>query len=438
MSLKPFFPALSIYHITKPLDLEKFEERLAEVAYSPCDKHTMARVGFVSALHDTAKTLSYWLGQQHILLRVKIEERKVPPKEIRRHLDEKVKKMEEETGKNVGKKQQDDLKEEVIKELLPRAFSNFKTIPMWLDLVNQTLVVGSASANISDLCCALLRKAIGSLPVVPLSPRQRLDDVMTGWLRSEFDTISASFMLGGKVVTGTTGAQAKVVERGGVWNSAPVNAALSDGHRVMAVSMCWRGIMSFNFNESTLITGIDMPGEYCLLPVRGGSEDAIDAMAANFTIAAGLLADFISELRDLIGDESKPQIEESDITADDVRALLEEASRLQQVGVTMNKADAMLAIGAGPIKLAKVLAKVQESGDAFTFERPDDDQDPIYGEAKAFVIESRRGSTSSIQRQFKIGYNRAARIIEQLENKGVVSAPNGNGARDVLHPGTAS
>jgi len=206
----------------------------------------------------------------------------------------------------------------------------------------------------------------------------------------------------------------------------------------MAVSMSWRGIMSFNFNESTLITGIDMPGEYCLLPVRGGSEDAIDAMAANFTIAAGLLADFISELRDLIGDESKPQIEESDITADDVRALLEEASRLQQVGVTMNKADAMLAIGAGPIKLAKVLAKVQESGDAFTFERPDDEQDPIYGEAKAFVIESRRGSTSSIQRQFKIGYNRAARIIEQLENEGVVSAPNGNGARDVLHPGAAS
>lgn len=438
MSIKPFFPALSIYHITKPLDLEKFEERLAEVAYSPCDQHTISRVGFVSALHDTAKTLSYMIGQRHILLRVKIEDRKVPPQEIRRRMEEKAKKMEEGQAGPLNKKQRDDLKNEVFMELLPRAFSNIKTIPVWLDLVNQTMVVGSASGSISDLCCALLRKAIGSLPVVPLSPRQRLDDVMTGWMRSEFDSISTTFQLGGKVATATNGAQAKVVERAGVWNSAPVNAALSDGHRVTAIRMCWRGIMSFNFNESTMINGIDMPGEYCLLPVRGDSEDVIDAMAANFAIAAGLLADFISELRDLIGDESKPQVEESEITADDVRALLEESSRMQQAGITMNKADAMLAIGAGPIKLAKVLAKVQESGEEVTFEQPSEDQDPLFEQAKAYVIESRRGSTSSIQRQFKIGYNRAARIIEQLEAEGVVSAPNGNGARDVLHPGDPS
>ncbi len=54
--------------------------------------------------------------------------------------------------------------------------------------------------------------------------------------------------------------------------------------------------------------------------------------------------------------------------------------------------------------------------------------------AVAFVVESRRGSTSSVQRKFKIGYNRAARLIEQMENQGIVSAPGGNGQRDVLAP----
>ncbi len=64
----------------------------------------------------------------------------------------------------------------------------------------------------------------------------------------------------------------------------------------------------------------------------------------------------------------------------------------------------------------------------------DEDTDPLYDEAVAFVTESRRGSISSVQRKFKIGYNRAARIIESMETAGVVSPPGHNGNRDVLAP----
>ena len=64
----------------------------------------------------------------------------------------------------------------------------------------------------------------------------------------------------------------------------------------------------------------------------------------------------------------------------------------------------------------------------------DEALDPLFDEAVAFVVESRRGSTSSVQRKFKIGYNRAANIIEQMENQGIVSSPGGNGQRDVLAP----
>ncbi|GAA5215140.1 DNA translocase FtsK 4TM domain-containing protein [Corallincola platygyrae] len=69
-------------------------------------------------------------------------------------------------------------------------------------------------------------------------------------------------------------------------------------------------------------------------------------------------------------------------------------------------------------------------------ERPEgeEDLDPLYDEAVAFVTESRRGSISSVQRKFKIGYNRAARLIEQMEMDGVVSGPGHNGNREVLAP----
>ncbi|MCC5885977.1 MAG: DNA translocase FtsK 4TM domain-containing protein [Gammaproteobacteria bacterium] len=61
--------------------------------------------------------------------------------------------------------------------------------------------------------------------------------------------------------------------------------------------------------------------------------------------------------------------------------------------------------------------------------------DPLYDEAVAFVLESRRASISAVQRKLRIGYNRAARMIEAMEAAGVVSSMDTNGSREVLAPG---
>ncbi len=67
----------------------------------------------------------------------------------------------------------------------------------------------------------------------------------------------------------------------------------------------------------------------------------------------------------------------------------------------------------------------------------DSESDALYDEAVAFVLESRRASISSVQRKLKIGYNRAARMIEAMEMAGVVTPMNSNGSRDVIAPGPA-
>jgi S-DNA-T family DNA segregation ATPase FtsK/SpoIIIE len=63
-----------------------------------------------------------------------------------------------------------------------------------------------------------------------------------------------------------------------------------------------------------------------------------------------------------------------------------------------------------------------------------DSDDELYDKAVAYVLESRRASISSVQRQLRIGYNRAARLIEDMEAQGVVSPPEHNGQREVLAP----
>ncbi len=64
----------------------------------------------------------------------------------------------------------------------------------------------------------------------------------------------------------------------------------------------------------------------------------------------------------------------------------------------------------------------------------EEELDPLYDEAVALVVKTRKASISSVQRQLRIGYNRAARLVEQMESEGIVSAAEGNGNRTVLAP----
>jgi S-DNA-T family DNA segregation ATPase FtsK/SpoIIIE len=62
----------------------------------------------------------------------------------------------------------------------------------------------------------------------------------------------------------------------------------------------------------------------------------------------------------------------------------------------------------------------------------EDEIDPLYDEAKSIVLTDRKTSISYLQRKLQIGYNRSARIIEQLEMRGVLSEPNAKGNRDIV------
>jgi S-DNA-T family DNA segregation ATPase FtsK/SpoIIIE len=64
----------------------------------------------------------------------------------------------------------------------------------------------------------------------------------------------------------------------------------------------------------------------------------------------------------------------------------------------------------------------------------DGEQDPLYDEAVRIVTETRKASISGVQRRLKIGYNRAARMVETMEESGIVGPLQSNGSREVLAP----
>jgi S-DNA-T family DNA segregation ATPase FtsK/SpoIIIE len=79
-------------------------------------------------------------------------------------------------------------------------------------------------------------------------------------------------------------------------------------------------------------------------------------------------------------------------------------------------------------------APAGEGGDAAGEEGGDMEADPMYDQAVQIVLKTRRPSISLVQRHLRIGYNRAARMIEAMERAGLVSPMNGAGGREVLVP----
>jgi S-DNA-T family DNA segregation ATPase FtsK/SpoIIIE len=88
-----------------------------------------------------------------------------------------------------------------------------------------------------------------------------------------------------------------------------------------------------------------------------------------------------------------------------------------------------------PDYLEEIVQEATESVPGFPAEGGDtEDSDPLYDEAVRIVTETRRASISGVQRRLKIGYNRAARMIEEMERTGVVGPAENNGSRTVLAP----
>ena len=180
-----WFKNAMIYRLTKSLDWSEktLSDALENNQYHPCNQSEMSKFGWSTPLKGS-ELLYFTVGKQILLLAQK-EEKILPAHVIKRELDARVEKLEQAENRKLKKVEKQTLKDDVVATLLPRAFSKYQQTALWIDAENNLIYVDAASAKRAEDALALLRKSLGSLPVVPLTFANEPSLVMQEWVANE-------------------------------------------------------------------------------------------------------------------------------------------------------------------------------------------------------------------------------------------------------------
>lgn len=178
-----WFKNLTIYRFNKPfsVDTESLEAALEAFQFSPCSSQDISKFGFSNALGKIGLSLVHSADNRHLICATK-EEKILPAQVIKEAMEDKVQQIEDEENRKLTKKEKDSIKDEITTTLLPRAFSRRSQIRALIIPEIDMILVDSTSAAKSEELLALLRKALGSLPVIPLSYQTPIETTLTQWL----------------------------------------------------------------------------------------------------------------------------------------------------------------------------------------------------------------------------------------------------------------
>ncbi|HFY9991545.1 TPA: recombination-associated protein RdgC [Providencia stuartii] len=298
-----FFKNAIVYRITRDIQIsvDELEAQLKNLEFSPCGSQDMMKTGWTNPI-KTGEALTHSVSNQ-ILIVAKREEKILPSDVIKKELQAKVDKLEADQGRRLKKTEKDSLKDEVIHTLLPRAFSKESVVRIWIDNDNQRIIVDASSAKRAEDTLALLRKTLGSLPVVPLSMETPIELTLTEWLRD--GTIPKGFNF-------TDEAELKaILEEGGIARfkkqdlvSDEIASHIEAGKLVTKLSLDWNETIQFTLCDDGSLKKIKFSDVLKEQNDDIDREDIAQRFDADFALFTGEMTRLIDSLIDSLGGEA--------------------------------------------------------------------------------------------------------------------------------------
>ncbi|MCF6317676.1 MAG: recombination-associated protein RdgC [Proteobacteria bacterium] len=164
------------------IETDKLSEHLQTDALKPCGSQDMSSQGWISPFglnNDEMYCLQSGSAQ---LFTFAVEEKILPATVINQQLQDKVTQIRSDTGNKPGRKQQSDMKQEILFDLLPQAFTKLKKVGAYFDNHHNLMIVDSASQNPAENVVSQLRQTMGSFKATAFGESSGMATVLTKWI----------------------------------------------------------------------------------------------------------------------------------------------------------------------------------------------------------------------------------------------------------------
>ena len=291
-----WFKNVRAYRLTTSFDYEPeaLGDKLAQRAFTPCAKSQALSLGFVAPLGEESEMLVHAAGGR-LLLCLKREEKLLPATVVREQLTEKISAIETEQARKVYRKERLSLKDEIVQDCLPRAFTRSALVYAYIDPRANWIFIDAASAARAEELLNVLRECIGNFPVVLPQVNNAPAASMTAWLAHR--TLPDDFEAGDECELREPGEDGGVVRCRGVdLYSEEVETHLNAGRQVVRLGLSWDERVSLLLAEDLCLRRLKFAEE-----LMKENEDIPEAdQAARLDADFALMSDAITSLQDRV------------------------------------------------------------------------------------------------------------------------------------------
>lgn len=299
-----WFKNLSLLRFTEAFafSAEELEQRLEGGRFRPCGSLEPMSYGWTPPVGGRDAPLVHATNGCFMLCALK-EEKILPASVVNEMLAEKTAEIEEATGTPVRKKERDALRDEIIHDLLPRAFSFTRRQYAYIDPKTGWLVVDSSSAKKTEELASWLRRCLESLPVALPATNERPAAVLTRWLTDGGNP--PDILIESECELRATDEEGATVRCKKHDLSAPeIHRHLEAGKEVVKMAIQWNERLGCLLDDQLGIRRLRFLDAVQEQAADVEADDAATRFDADFAIMSGELAAFLPRLMELFGGEN--------------------------------------------------------------------------------------------------------------------------------------
>ncbi len=300
-----WFKNLALYRFTEPFTLSaaELEEKLQPLVFKPCGNQDLFRFGWTPPLGRHSQQLVH-SANGFFMICGKKQEKVLPTPVINELLVEKIEELENQLGKKPSKKQRDDIKDEIIFQLLPKAFAFSKKTYAYIDPKGGWLIVDAASTKKAEEILSHLRKCLETLPVIPIITNEKPVSVMTQWLMNNQNPNDV--IIEDECELRSPDEEGAIIRCKRHDLTLPeIKNHLDTGKQVIKLSISWADRLAFIIDENMAIKRLkflDLIQEQASEIETANEAEQFDA---DFSIMSLELAGFLPRLLEWFGGENK-------------------------------------------------------------------------------------------------------------------------------------